>query len=133
MCIVKIRHNDKCVKCRFFVVPDNSSAPLGMPDVELLSTLGRTCDIIGRPHENRKVNSQTIETADSLNCRTNIGLWIQTNKEDMHDEKKTCQIISNLVQIEWQTKEWVRYLQIKFIISSVMFFQGQAALMEPSL
>ena len=39
MCTVKIRHKDKCVKCRLFVIPDDGSALLGMSDIELLSIL----------------------------------------------------------------------------------------------
>ena len=35
-CSVRIRHNDKCVKCRFFVVQGNGPASLGMPHIEML-------------------------------------------------------------------------------------------------
>ena len=38
-CKVKIRHNDKCVKWRSFVVPGDGQALLGMPDMELLSII----------------------------------------------------------------------------------------------
>ena len=38
-CLVKKRHNDKCVKCRFFVMPGNDLALLGMPDIELLNII----------------------------------------------------------------------------------------------
>ena len=29
-CLVRIRHNDRCVKCRFFVMPGNGPALTGM-------------------------------------------------------------------------------------------------------
>ena len=35
VCTVKIRHKDKCPKCRFFVVPGDGQALLEMPDIEL--------------------------------------------------------------------------------------------------
>ena len=36
-CAVNIRYNNKCVKCRTFVVPGDGLTLLGMPDIELLS------------------------------------------------------------------------------------------------
>ena len=71
MCTVKLRHKDNCVKCRLFVVPGDGPSLLGMPDIELLSILRATCDIIGEPHESRKFNSQRIEISDIPSCRTN--------------------------------------------------------------
>ena len=61
VCTIKLRHKDKCIKCRFFVIPDDCPALIGMPDIELLSKLGIMCGIIGRPHETRKFDSQTID------------------------------------------------------------------------
>ena len=37
-CLVKIRHIDKCVKCRF-LVPSDCPALLGIPDIELLGII----------------------------------------------------------------------------------------------
>ena len=65
MYTVKLRHKDKSVKCRFFVVPGDGPALLGMPDIALLSILGITCDIISEPHESRKFESQTIDMSNS--------------------------------------------------------------------
>ena len=70
MYTVKIRHKRKCVKCRFFVVTDDSPKLLGMPDKELPSLLRIRCDIIGQLHDSRKLNSQTVETYESPDCRT---------------------------------------------------------------
>ena len=58
---VKLRHKDLCVKFRFFVVPHDDPAPLGMSDIELLSIQRITHDIIGEPHDSRKFDSQTID------------------------------------------------------------------------
>ena len=38
-CLVKIIHNDKCVKCRFFVVAGDGLALFKMPDIELLNII----------------------------------------------------------------------------------------------
>ena len=35
MCTVKSKHKDKSANCRFFVVPVEGTALLGMPDIEL--------------------------------------------------------------------------------------------------
>ena len=34
---VRLRHRDETAKCRFFIVPGNGPALLGIPDIELLS------------------------------------------------------------------------------------------------
>ena len=36
---VKIRHNDKCVKCRFFKVPGDRPALLSMPNITLFNII----------------------------------------------------------------------------------------------
>ena len=41
VCSVKLRH--KVARCRFFVVPGNSPALLGMHDIELLGILRIMC------------------------------------------------------------------------------------------
>ena len=66
----KIKTQDKCVRCRFFVVPADGLALLGMPDIELLSILRITFHIMGEPHEGRKFNVQTIEMSNNPSCRT---------------------------------------------------------------
>ena len=43
---VKIRHNDNCVKCSFFVVAVDGLASLGMIDVELLGMIRVICQTI---------------------------------------------------------------------------------------
>ena len=36
VCIVRLRHKDKTARCRFFVVPGDNPALLGMFDIKLL-------------------------------------------------------------------------------------------------
>ena len=38
-CSVNIKHNDKCVKCRFFVVPGDGPVLIGIPDIHLLGII----------------------------------------------------------------------------------------------
>ena len=87
MCTVKLRHKDKNVKSRFFVVPGDSTALLGMPDIKLLSLLWITHDVIVKPHENRKFDSQTIEMSNSPSSRTKKISWSKTDKVGMCDGK----------------------------------------------
>ena len=39
VCTVKLRHKDKVVRCKFFVLPRDGPVLLGMPDKELLGIL----------------------------------------------------------------------------------------------
>ena len=45
-CTVKIRHNDKCDKSIFFVVPGHFPELLRMPDIELVSIIRAMCKTI---------------------------------------------------------------------------------------
>ena len=42
VCTVKLRHKDECSKCRFFALPGDGPALLGMQDMKLLDMLS-TC------------------------------------------------------------------------------------------
>ena len=70
ICTVKLRHEDECVKCRFFVVSGDSLALFWMQDIELLNILRITCHTIGGPHESRMFDSQTIQMSNNSNWRT---------------------------------------------------------------
>ena len=70
-CSVRIRHNDKCVKYKFFVVQSNGTALLRMPDIELLSVLRVMHETIGNKANGRKFNAQTRHAAHRQNCSTN--------------------------------------------------------------
>ena len=74
MCTVRLRYKDKNAKCRFFVVPGDGPALLGMPDIELLHILKIMCDMIGDPHNNRKLDLQTAEASNCPDCRTNSAI-----------------------------------------------------------
>ena len=53
MCTVGLRHKDKNAKCRFFVLPEDGSALLGMTDIKLLNIPKIMCEVIGDPNEGR--------------------------------------------------------------------------------
>ena len=57
-CTVKIRYNDKYVKCRFFVVPGDDPALSEMPDVEFLGTIQAMCETIDNKTTCMKFDSQ---------------------------------------------------------------------------
>ena len=61
ICTFKLRHIDKGSKCQYFVVPGDSTALLGIPDIKVLSILRITQDTIGEPNESRRFDSQTID------------------------------------------------------------------------
>ena len=69
-CSVKIGHNNKCLKCRFFLVPGDGPVLLRMPDIELLSIIRVMCEAIDNKTTDRKFDVQTNHAADSHNCKT---------------------------------------------------------------
>ena len=71
MYTVKLRHKDKSAKYRFFIVPEDGLAVLGMPDTELLSIQRVACKVISESHESRKFYLQAVEVSNSPRCRTN--------------------------------------------------------------
>ena len=70
VCLVRLRHKDKGAKYRFIVVPGDWPALLGVSDVKLLNILKITCEIIGDPHENMKLDSKTIEASNGPSYKT---------------------------------------------------------------
>ena len=46
MCSENKTYNDRCVKCRFFVVPGDSPALFRMPDIELFEITRVMCETI---------------------------------------------------------------------------------------
>ena len=62
---VRLRHRDKSIKCRFFVVAGDGLALLGMPNIDLLSILRIACDVRSKPHKSKKYDSQLIKTSTS--------------------------------------------------------------------
>ena len=82
MCTVRLRHKNKFARCRFFVVPGDDPAFLRMPDIELLSILKITCEIMGDQPADRKFDLQTIEPCNGSICKTNTSQQIKINKVD---------------------------------------------------
>ena len=68
---VWLRHKDKVVRCRFFVVTGTSPALLGKLDIELLELLKIVCEVLDQHQIGRKFNLQTIETSSAQEQRTN--------------------------------------------------------------
>ena len=64
-CAIKIKHNDKCVKCRFFVVLGDGPALLKMPDKELHNIIRVMCNTIDNKTNSKKFYSPTRHVADS--------------------------------------------------------------------
>ena len=76
-CSVRMRYNDICVKCRFFVVPGNGPALLVMSDIELLSIIRDMCETTDNKTKHRKVDVHTrqpelqykLGPTDEARCR----------------------------------------------------------------
>ena len=49
-------------KCRFFVVPGDHPAPLGMIDIELLDILKIMCEVVGVQQADRKLTAKQYST-----------------------------------------------------------------------
>ena len=82
MCTVRLRHKDKIAKCRFFVVPGDGPALLGMPDIELLDILKIMCKVMVAPEVGRNF--------DFKQCRHPRAL-LQSKQSPMdHGRKCKC-------------------------------------------
>ena len=58
---MKLSHKDRIVRCRFFEVPGDGSALLGIPYLELLGILNIMHDVVEGQQGDRKFNSQTVK------------------------------------------------------------------------
>ena len=125
VCTVILRHKIKDAKCRFLVVPGDSPALLGRPDIELPTILIITCEVIDDTDECRKIDSQTIEASIIPSCTTKPHRPRQI-KWMLMILMQAWQIISDPVSTEQQTKEQVRFWQTKYILNSVgVFFRNR--------
>ena len=80
-CSLRIRNNDKCVKCKFFVVPGDGTALLRMPDIELPSIMTVMCETIGNKTNDRRFDTQTRHAEDSqkaVQTGAQRPSWMQT-------------------------------------------------------
>ena len=104
VCTVQLRHKEKIARCRIFVVPGDSPALLGMPDIELLVGLKIMCYVVEGQQVDRKFNSQTVEPSSALSCNKN------THQDSRSDNVDVIKINSNmldyfrLAKTEKQTK-----------------------------
>ena len=95
----KIKTQRKNAKCRFFVVPADSPALLGIPDLELLGILKVTCEVIRDQQSDRKFNSQDrkfnskiIKLSNSSSCKASTDQWIKTDNADVVDTKTSMPV-----------------------------------------
>ena len=86
-CSVKIRHYDKCVNCRFFVVTCNGSALLEIPYIELSSIIRVMCETIGNKANSWQCDAQHRLAADSQNCSTNRVLQTELDADNAIGDK----------------------------------------------
>ena len=87
MCIVRLRHKNETAKCRFYAVPGDSQALLGMPDLELQGILNIMGEVLGGQQVDRKFNSQTIQLWDTSSYKANTNWGIKSDKVDVVDAK----------------------------------------------
>ena len=82
-----MRHTDKFVKCRFFVVPVSSPALLRIPYTELLSVIRVMCETRDSKTNDRKFDVQTRHAADSQNCSATRDLQTRLDADDVNKDK----------------------------------------------
>ena len=63
----------------------DSSAQLGMPDIDLLNILKIMCEVGGDQQADRKFESQTIGSPNSPSYKANKGQQIKTDNIDVND------------------------------------------------
>ena len=69
MCAIKLRHKGN-VKFRFFVVPDDGPALLGIQDIEVLHILKTMCEVINAQQAGMTIDSQITWPTSILKCKT---------------------------------------------------------------
>ena len=80
---MKLRHKDKVVRCRFFVVPGYTQALLGIPEIELHDKLKIMCDVIEGQHTDRKFDPQTMKPPCPLSCKANTDVEYKSDNADV--------------------------------------------------
>ena len=104
-CTVKIEHNNKHKICKYFAVPGNGQALLGMSDLDMLNIINININSIGTEHGGgndncctNKANSQnadmTHETDGTKKCYTNTG---SISKSDNADKPTVNDKLSNTI------------------------------------
>ena len=86
MFTIRLKHNDKTTKCRFFVVLEDCPALQGMSDIEVLDILKITCEVMGDPYKSRMFECKTMQTSNGPSCKANK---VQQTKADSVDVKDT--------------------------------------------
>ena len=73
MCKVKLEHNNIQKMCKFFVVPGNRQALLGMPDIDRLNIMKINCNTIGT-HRNDSADNYSTNTSSPPEFKSCITL-----------------------------------------------------------
>ena len=76
-CTVKIEHKNKNKMCKFFVVPGNGQALLGMPDIDVLNIISIDIHSIGTEYDAGNDNCCTNEVAAQ-----STGMMQETNRAE---------------------------------------------------
>ena len=58
MCMIRLRHENKTAKCKFFVVLGDGTMLLGMPDVKILDIAKIMCEMKRDPYKKLDVQLQ---------------------------------------------------------------------------
>ena len=129
--LVKITHNDKCVKCRFFVVPADGPALLRISDNELLDIIRVICETIDNKTTSRKLDPQAKLDEDSIRMdKTNIPDYLNsiTSKTNNMLDYLNC---SNNKEADKSVSEAItKRIHTKFndLFSVVSCFEGTFSL-----
>ena len=65
VCSAQLKHKERVVRCRFFIIPGNSQALLGMLDIEMLESLKIMCKVLDQQLVSRTFDLRTKETSST--------------------------------------------------------------------
>ena len=71
VCNITIRHKENHKLCRFFVVPGDSPAVSGIPEIEIVGILSVKCNTIEPRRHIQEINEQHIEEKSCTNKNSN--------------------------------------------------------------
>ena len=87
VCTVRLRHKDKIVRCRFFELPGESPALLGLPELELLYILKILYEIVESQQTYRKFDHQTMKPSTTPSFKANIDWERRSDNADVINMK----------------------------------------------
>ena len=72
ICSVWLKHKDKVIRSRLFLVPGNSPVLLGLLDIEPLGLLKIMCKVLDQQQVGRKFDSQTKEASGTQRAEQTV-------------------------------------------------------------